>query len=462
MSQFSRVTRPIGFAFSVALVAVSPAEGQAPRQPAQPAQPAARQAAVSNAVLAALTYRTIGPRGNRVSAVAGVPGDPQTYYAGAASGGIWKTSDGGTTWQPIFDDHPVSSIGTLAVAPSDPEVVWAGTGEPHIRSHISVGWGVFKSIDAGRTWARKGLDNTGRISRIVIHPTNPNLVYVASQGHGYGPQRERGIYRSTDGGNTWQQVLFVDENTGASDLVMDPNDPAVLIAGMWQYELKTWARESGGPGSGLFVSRDGGTTWKRLVGNGLPTRPFGKVALAIARTNSRRVYALIEAGDGVPWKGQPTDRGKLWRSDDGGENWQVVSYDRQLGGRSAYYNEMFVSPDNAEELYFLTSAFSKSLDGGRTLANLGFGASPGGDNHDMWIDAGNGNRMAVANDNAIAISVTRGRTWNRVQLPIAQMYHVTVDNRVPYWVYGNRQDGPSTRGPSNSRMGGFGGGGGGG
>ncbi|MGQ0703991.1 MAG: VPS10 domain-containing protein [Gemmatimonadales bacterium] len=438
----------------VGALLTSPGFAQAPR--------ASQAAAPEVSAFAALSYRHIGPRGNRVSAVAGVPGDPMVYYAGAASGGIWKTSDGGITWDPIFDSQPVQSIGTLAVAPSNPQVVWAGTGEPHIRSHISVGWGVYKSTDAGRTWTRKGLENTGRISRIVIHPTNPNVVLVASQGHGYGPQRERGVFRSTDGGDTWQPVLFVDENTGASDIVMDPNDPNVLFAGMWQYVIKTWGRESGGPGSGIYLSRDGGVTWRRLSGNGLPTRPFGKVALAIAKTNSKRIYALIEAGDGVPWKGQPTDRGKLWRSDDGGERWEIVSYDRQLGGRSAYYNELFVSPDNPEEVYFLTAAFSKSLDGGRSLANLGFGASPGGDNHEMWIDPTDGDRMAVANDNAIAISVNRGRTWNRVQLPIAQMYHVTVDDRVPYTVCGNRQDGPSACGPSNSKLGGFGGGGGGG
>ncbi len=420
------------------------------------------QRPVDPAAYAQLRYRHIGPEGNRFASVTGVAGDPLTWYAGAASGGIWKSEDGGNTWRPVFDDHPVSSIGALAVAPSNPSIVWAGTGEPHIRSHISIGWGIFKSTDAGRTWARKGLENTGRISRVVVHPTNPAIVYAASQGHGYGPQRERGVYRSSDGGDTWQQVLFVDENTGASDLIMDPNNPQILFAGMWQIEIKTWGRESGGPGSGIYVSKDGGTTWKRLAGNGLPTRPFGKVALAISKANSSRVYALIEAGDGVPWQGQPTDRGKLWRSDDGGETWQVVSYDRQLGGRSAYYNAMFASPDNPDEAYFLTAAFSKTLDGGKTTVNIGFGESPGGDNHIMWIDPTNGNRMAVANDGAVAISNNRGRTWNRVQLPIAQMYHVTVDNRVPYYVMGNRQDGPSARGPSNSKLGGFGGGGGGG
>ena len=408
---------------------------------------------------AALQYRHIGPEGNRVSAGAGVPGAPETYYAGAASGGIFKSSDGGIHWQAVFDDQPVSSIGALAVAPSDPNVVWAGTGEPWIRSHISLGWGVYKSTDAGRHWTLMGLPNTGRISRVVIHPTNPDIVYVAALGHAYGPQPERGIYRTLDGGKSWERVLFVNDSTGASDMVMDPTNPRILLAGMWQIELHTWGRESGGAGSGIFLSRDGGTTWKRLTGNGLPTRTIGKIALAIAKSNPNRVYALIETGDGAPWRGRETDRGKLWRSDDGGEQWQLVSYDRQLGGRTAYYNRMAVSPDDENEAYFLTASFSKTLDGGRTTLDVPGGQSPGGDNHEMWIDPTNGSRMAVANDGGISISTNRGRTWHRIQPPIAQMYHVTVDSRIPYFVMGNQQDNPSARGPSNSKTGGFGGGG---
>ncbi|MBI4544829.1 MAG: sialidase, partial [Gemmatimonadetes bacterium] len=404
-----------------------------------------------------LRYRTIGPVGNRVSAVAGVAGDASTYYAGAASGGIWKTTDGGVHWAPVFDDQPAQSIGALAVAATDPNVVWAGTGEACIRSNISIGNGVYKSTDAGKTWQHMGLENTGRISKVVIHPTNPDIVYVAALGHAYGPQQERGIYRTLDGGKSWERVLFVDENTGAADLVMDPNNPRILFAGMWQLEIHTWGRESGGPGSGIFLSRDGGATWKRLQGKGLPERPVGRIALDVARTNSNRVYALIETGDGVPWHGQETDRGELWRSEDGGETWRVVSYDRQLGGRQHYYTHMAVSPDNENEAYFLSAAFSKSLDGGATTVDIPFGGSPGGDNHDIWIDPTNASRMIVGNDGNVSISVTRGRSWQRVQLPIAQMYHVTVDNQIPYYVYGNRQDGPSTRGPSNSKLGGFGG-----
>src|SRR5262245_54773661 len=409
-----------------------------------------------------LRYRYIGPVGNRVCAIAGVAGQPNIYYAGAASGGIFKTTDGGTHWQPIFDDQPVSSIGSLAVAPSDPNIVWAGTGEAWIRSHISVGAGIYKSTDAGKTWSLMGLEKTGRIGRVVIDPRDPNIVFAAALGHAYGPQPERGIFRTTDGGKTWERVLYVDEYTGCSDIAIDPNNPLILFAGMWPLEIHTWGRESGGPGSGLFKSTDGGATWRRLTGRGLPTRTTGKVAIAIARTNSNRVYALIETGDGVPLKGQETDRGKLWRSDDGGENWRLVSYDRNLGGRTHYYFRMAVAPDNENETYYLTASFAVSLDGGETSRVAAFANSPGGDNHDIWIDPTNPNRMAVANDGGVSISVNRGRAWERIQLPIAQMYHVTVDNEIPYYIYGNKQDGPSTRGPSNTRDGGFGGGGGGG
>jgi photosystem II stability/assembly factor-like uncharacterized protein len=412
-------------------------------------------------VLGAMRYRYIGPVGNRVTSVVSVPGQPNIYYVGAASGGIFKTTDGGVHWEPIFDGQPVASIGSLAIAPSDANVIWAGTGEAHIRSHISVGAGIYKSTDAGKTWKLMGLEKTGRIGRIVVDPKNPDIVIAAAMGHSYGPQQERGIFRTADGGKTWDRVLFVDENTGASEVVMDPSNPRVLFAGMWPLEIHTWGRESGGPGSGIYKSTDGGLTWKKLTGHGLPSRTTGKVAMAIANSNPNRVYALIETGDGVPLNGKETDRGKLWRSDDAGENWRLISYDRTLGGRTHYYFRVVTAPDNENETYFLSAAFSTSIDGGETLRTAtGFGSSPGGDNHDLWIDPTNPNRMAVANDGGVSISVTRGKTWNRIQLPIAQMYHVTVDNRIPYFVYGNEQDDPSYRGPSNTRGGGFGGGGG--
>jgi photosystem II stability/assembly factor-like uncharacterized protein len=418
-------------------------------------QPAARQPAINPAAYTQLRYRHIGPEGNRVTSVAGVIGDPTTYYAGAASGGIFKTADGGMHWQAISDSLPVSSIGSLAVAPSDPNVVWAGTGEPFIRSNISIGWGVYKSTDAGKTWTRMGLENTGRISRIVIDPRDPDRVLVAALGHAYGPQPERGIFRTTDGGKTWARVLFVNDSTGASDLVMDPNNSRILFAGMWQIEIHTWGRWSGGAGSGIWMSRDGGTTWKRLTGNGLPTKQIGKVGLAMSKANSNRVYALIETGDGVPVNDKETDKGRLFRSDDGGTTWQLVSSDRQVAGRTHYYNRMGVEPDNPDEAYFLTASWAKTVDGGRTITDPPIAEVPGGDHHDIWIDPTNGNRMIVSHDGGASITTNRGHSWLQVQLPIAQMYHVTVDNRVPYYVYGNRQDGPSTMGPSNSKLAGF-------
>ncbi len=405
-------------------------------------------------VLGALRYRHIGPIGNRLTSVVGIPGQPNIYYVGAASGGIWKTIDGGIHWNPIFDGQPVSSIGALAIAPSNPNIVWAGTGEPWIRSHISVGQGIYKSTDAGKTWTLMGLEKTGRISRVVIDPKNPDIVLVGALGHAYGPQPERGVFRTTDGGKTWERVLFTDENSGCAHLEMDPNNPKVLFAGMWPIEIRTWGRESGGTGSGLFKSTDGGVTWKRLTGNGLPTRMTGKIVPAIAPSNSKRIYALIETGDGVPLNNKETDRGKLWRSDDGGETWRLISYDRNLGGRTHYYFRMTVAPDNDNETYYLTAGFARSTDGGETNRMMVGGTSPGGDNHDIWIDPTNPNRIAVANDGGVSISTTRGQTWHRIQLPIAQMYHVTVDNRIPYYVYGNEQDDPSYRGPSRSGGGG--------
>ncbi len=399
----------------------------------------------------ALSYRFIGPPGNRTIAVAGIPGHSATYYVGAASGGIWKTTDAGTTWRSIFDRQPVSSIGALAIAPSDSNLIWAGTGESFIRSHISLGWGIFKSADAGATWTKMGLDSTGRIGRIVIHPTNPNIVLAAALGHAYGPQPQRGIYRTADGGQSWQRVLFVNDSSGAIDIVIHPTDPNILFAATWQIEVKTWGRTSGGPGSGIWKSTDAGATWSRLSGNGLPTRPFGKVGLAMSRANPQRVYALIETGKGVPWNGAPTDTGTLWRSDDGGNRWQLVSSNSGLVSRPAYYTRMAVNTDNADEAYFLSIGFAATRDGGATMAQGATGASPGFDNHDMWIDPQDGNRMAVANDEGISFSMTRGRTWNRIRLPIAQIYRVTTDTRVPYTVCGNMQDGPSTCGPSNSK-----------
>ncbi len=407
-----------------------------------------------------LHWRTIGPEGNRFTSAAGIPGDPLTYYVGAASGGIWKTTDGGVNWQSMFDDQPVQSIGALAISRSDANVVWAGTGEAHIRSHISLGEGIYKSTDAGKSWTLMGLEKTGRIARVVIHPRDPNSVLVCALGHAYGPQPERGVYRTTDGGITWTRVLHVDDNTGCSDLAMDPSNPRILFAGMWQIEIHTWGRTSGGPGSGLFTSRDGGVTWTRLTGHGLPKGPVGKVAVAIAPSNPERVYALIETGDGIPWDGQPTESGQLWRSDDGGATWALTGRDRNAMGRAHYYSRIVAAPDDADEAYFLTASYAKSTDGGTTITVVPRGEAPGGDHHDIWIDPTNGARQIVAHDQGLSITQNRGRSWFRQRLPNAQIYHVTVDNEIPYNVLGNKQDEPSYRGPSNSRVQGFGGDGG--
>ncbi len=402
--------------------------------------------------LAQLEFRHIGPIGNRVISVAGVPADPMIYYVGAASGGIWKTIDGGIQWKPIFDKERVHSIGALALAPSDPEVVYAGTGESFIRSNVSIGKGVWRSTDGGANWSHLGLENTGRISRIVVHPTDPDVAYVAALGHGYTPQKERGIYKTTDGGKTWKQVLHVDTNTGASDLVMDPFNPRILFAGLWSLEIRPWTRKSGGPGGGIYRSLDGGETWDKLEGNGLPKGEVGKVALAMTAAKQGRLYALIETGDGIPLDGEPTNTGELWRSEDRGTTFQLVNSDRDLTGRGAYYTRCTASPDNANEIYFFSAAYATSIDGGKTATLAAPGTAPNWDHHEMWVDPTNGNRQIVVGDGGLSISHNRGKSWYRVQLPVAQLYHVTTDTEVPYNVLTNRQDGPSMKGPSRSRM----------
>ena len=381
-------------------------------------------------------FRFLGPAaGNRVSAIAGIPGDTSTYYAGAASGGIWKSADGGNDWEPIFDEEPVAAIGALAVAPSDPNVVWAGTGEAWAIRDIDVtGDGVYKSTDAGKTWEHMGLDQTGRIGRVVIDPEDPERVYVCALGRMSGPQQERGIYRTTDGGKTWDRVLFVDENTGCSGIGIDPNNPRTLFAGMWEASMHTWGLFSGGPGSGLYVSHDRGTTWKHIEGHGLPHSPVGKIDVAVAPTNSNRVYALIETGG----------QGSLWRSDDGGADWQVMSWDRTLIGRAGYYIRIAVSPGDENTVLVANSAFLVSLDGGHTF----HAAEWGGDNHDIWMDGKDPNHFAISFDGGLGITTVGGRGFHNVTLPIGQMYHVAVDDQVPYEVYGNMQDNSTMRGPS--------------
>ncbi len=397
-----------------------------------------------------LLYRHIGPVGNRVSAVTGVPGDPNIYYIGSASGGVFKSTDGGVQWEPIFDDQPAASIGSLALDPVNPNVVWVGTGETFIRSNVSIGNGIYKSTDGGKHWTHMGLEKTGRIGRIVIDPANPDIVLAAAMGHLYGPQQERGVFRTTDGGTTWERVLFVDENTGASDIVMDPNNPKILFAGMWQMVIHTWGRVSGGPGSGLYMSRDGGATWQHLTGHGLPKPPLGKIGLAMSADNSSRVYALIETNSNRAFAELNEHQGVLWRSDNGGDSWRMVNGDHTLAQRPLYYTRAAVAPDDHNEIHFLSTAYTISLDGGLSIER----GNAGGDNHDMWIDPLLPDRMIVGHDGGVSISTTRGKSWLRPRLPIAQMYHVYTDNAIPYNVFGNRQDGASHRGPSNSLSGG--------
>lgn len=388
-----------------------------------------------------LRYRHIGPPGNRTSAVCGEPGNPLVYYIGASSGGIWKSTDGANTWFPIFDDQPAQSIGALAIAPSDYNVVWAGTGEAFVRSNISIGNGVYKSTDAGKTWKHMGLEKTGRIGRVVIDANDPDTVFVAALGHCYGPQKERGIFRTKDGGKTWEHVLFVGEDTGCFEIAMDPTNSRILFAGMWPLVIHTWGRFSGGPNGGIWKSTDEGDTWKRLTGRGLPSPPIGKVGLAIAQSNPQVVYALIETG-------QP-NRGVLWRSNNGGENWRLVSYNRLLNERSHYASRVMVNPADENEVYFAANSQSRTFDGGYTSETVRWG----GDCHDMWADPKNPDRMMISNDGVAIITLNRGKNWQRISLPIAQMYHVTVDNQIPYYVYGGMQDGPAYKGPSTASAG---------
>lgn len=390
----------------------------------------------------ALSYRHIGPPGNRTSAVVGIPGDRLTYYVGAASGGIFKSTDGGYSWEPIFDDMPAQSIGALAVSSSDHNVVWAGTGEPWVRSNVSIGNGVYKSTDAGKTWKHMGLDKTGRIGRVVIDPRNPDIVMVAAIGHSYGPQQERGIFKTKDGGETWEQVLFIDENTGVFEIAQDYNNPRILFAGSWPLVIKTWRRFSGGPNGGVWKSTDGGDTWKRLTGNGLPDGLIGKVAVAIAPSNSDVVYAMMETGGGG-LKGQPggpVNRGVLWRSADGGDSWQIKSYNRLLNERPAYGGRIMINPGDENEVYFAANSISRTLNGGPDAEVTGWA----GDVHDLWADPTNPDRLMFSSDQIGGISEDRGKSWRMIKetdMPVAQMYHTYVDNQVPYWVYGGRQDG---------------------
>ncbi len=389
-----------------------------------------------------LNYRTIGPDGNRAVAAISEPNNPAVVYVGAASGGIFKTDDAGLNWKPIFDKYDVSSVGALAMAPSDSKQIWAGTGETFvIRPAHSVGNGIYKSIDAGKTWKNMGLEKSGRIGRIVVHPTNPNIVYACAMGHLYGPQQERGVYRTQDGGKTWDRVLFVDENTGANEVAINTQNPDILFAAMWQVSINTWGLNSGGASGGIYRSKDGGKTWESLSEKifGKKNAPVGKVSVSVAPSNPNIVYALFEMSHPA-----------LYRSEDGGEIWKLMSNDHSLAERAPYYTRVVVSSDSANEVHTIGVKHGISKDGGKTWE---FGYKGGGDNHDLWIDPLNGNRQMMSHDGCLSITLNRWKTSQNTVLPIAQMYHVSVDNRVPYYVYGNRQDGYSYRGPSNNLSG---------
>ena len=392
--------------------------------------------------LKGLKYRPIGPAaGGRVSRAAGVPGDPNTYYLAAASGGVWKSTDGGFTWKPVFDDQPVSSIGSLAIAPSNPNVVYVGSGEANIRGNVAEGNGIYKTIDGGKTWTHVWKQR-GQIGTMVVHPSNPDIAFAAVLGRPFGANPERGVFRTKDGGKSWEQVLKKDADTGASDIAMDPTNPSILFAGLWQARRYPWEMTSGGPGSGLYVSRDGGDTWKQLTAGGLPDGMWGKVGVAVAPSEPRRIYALIEA-----------QKGGLYRSDDGGESWTLATANRTIRQRAWYYTTLTVHPANPEEVWFPQVPMLKTIDGGKTITFVkGFHH---GDHHDLWFDPKNPKRMIAANDGGVDISTNGGETWYAPALPISQFYHVSVDNSVPYRVAGAMQDLGTAQAPSLNLRGGI-------
>jgi photosystem II stability/assembly factor-like uncharacterized protein len=376
-----------------------------------------------------LAWRPIGPfRGGRVTAVAGVPGQPLVYYMGATGGGVWKTTNGGIEWAPITDAQVrTGSVGAIAVAPSDPNVLYAGMGESCIRGNVSHGDGVYRSTDAGKTWVHVGLRDTMQIGRIRVHPRDPDHVWVAALGHTWGRSAERGVFRSRDGGKTWAKVLFVDDTTGAVDLAMDPANPRVLYAASWQVLRTPWSLESGGPGSGLHKTTDGGDTWKRLDGKGLPKGPWGRVGVSVSPARSERVYAVVEA-----------EAGGVFRSDDGGATWERTNEERKLRQRAWYYTHVVADPREPDTVYVLNVELFRSRDGGKTFQPV---RVPHGDNHDLWIAPEDPRRMVEGNDGGAAVTFDGGESWSSVDnQPTAQFYHVATDDRFPYRVYGAQQD----------------------
>jgi photosystem II stability/assembly factor-like uncharacterized protein len=379
-----------------------------------------------------MKWRLIGPfRGGRAIAVAGVPSQPNTYYFGAVAGGVWKTTDGGISWDPLFDKQTTtSSIGALAVSDSDPNVIYVGSGEACIRGNISFGDGVYKSTDAGKTWTNVGLKDTRHIGAVIVHPTNPDVVFVAALGHAYGPNTERGIFRTRDGGKTWEKVLYLDDRTGGIDIVFDPQNPHILFAAMWEGYRTPWTLNSGGAKDGLYRSNDDGATWKRIEGNGIPEGPLGRISVSVSGADSNVVYALIEA-----------KKGGLYRSDDGGTNWSLITDDHRFRQRAWYFTHVWADPKDSNRVYIANTGLFRSIDGGKSWERLN---APHGDHHALWLDPNNPNRMINGNDGGATISVDGGKNWTtQGNQPTAQFYHVAADNDFLYRVYGSQQDNSS-------------------
>ncbi len=405
-------------------------------------RPASPAPAYDPSLFGGVQWRLVGPfRGGRVSSVTGVPGQPRLFYMGACGGGVWRTTDAGARWECVSDSgFGVGSIGAVAVAPSDPNVIYVGTGEETVRGNVSHGDGVYRSTDAGRTWTNVGLADTRQIARVRVHPRDADVAYVAAIGHLYAPNAERGVFRTRDGGRTWKRVLFVNDSTGASELEMDPTNPRILYAGMWQVRRRPWTFESGGAGSGLWKSEDGGDTWKKLTGspdNGLPKGTLGKICVAVSPARPQRVWAMIEAEDGG-----------LFRSDDGGRNWTRVNEDRQLRQRAWYFSRVVADTKDPDQLWVLNVRLHQSKDGGRTFRGV---RTPHGDHHDLWIDPDDPERIVVGDDGGASVSVDGGESWSSVEnQPTAQFYRVAVDDAFPYRVYGAQQDNSTVGIPSRT------------
>ncbi|HZE88235.1 MAG TPA: glycosyl hydrolase, partial [Verrucomicrobiae bacterium] len=375
-----------------------------------------------------MKWRLVGPhRGGRVVAVAGVPGEPDTYYFGGVAGGVWRTVDGGQNWIPLTDKEPFSNVGAIAIADSNPNVLYVGTGEGCIRGNVTYGDGIYRSVDGGRTWKNVGLRDTRQIGAVIVDPRDADVAYVAALGHAFGPNAERGVFKTTDGGKSWQKILYKDDRTGAIDVVFDPANPSTLFAAMWEVVRNPYSLSSGGPGSGLYRSVDAGATWTRLEGHGLPKGILGRIGVTVSGGDSSRVYALIEA-----------EEGGLYRSDDGGDSWSRVNDDGRFRQRAWYFTHVFADPRNPEAVYILNTGLFRSIDGGKSFSLL---PAPHGDHHGLWIDPKNPDRLINGNDGGATISIDGGKNWTTQEnQPTAQFYHVVADNEFPYHLYGAQQD----------------------